>query len=68
MVSKTLKLPVVQKIAKKLKITPAQVIISWHVQRGTIVLPKSVDPGRISENYQREFATVVHHHYADLDI
>jgi diketogulonate reductase-like aldo/keto reductase len=53
MVTKTLKLPVVQKISKKLKITPAQVIISWHVQRGTVVLPKSVDPGRISENYQR---------------
>ena len=68
MVAKTLKLPVVQKIAKKLKITPAQVIISWHVQRGTVVLPKSVDPGRISENYQREFATVAHHRHADLEI
>jgi hypothetical protein len=63
MVAKTLRLPVVQKIAKKLKITPAQVIISWHVQRGTVVLPKSVDLGRISENYQREFATVAPHHH-----
>ncbi|KAG8806658.1 hypothetical protein FRC18_005986 [Serendipita sp. 400] len=51
MVGKTLKLPVVQRIAKKLKITPAQAIVSWHVQRGTVVLPKSVDAGRISENY-----------------
>jgi diketogulonate reductase-like aldo/keto reductase len=46
----------VKKIAKKLNITPAQVIISWHVQRGTVVLPKSLDAGRISENYQsRQF-------------
>jgi len=56
MVKKTLKLPVVQKIAKKLKITPAQVMISWHVQRGTVVLPKSADPGRVSENYQCTFS------------
>ncbi|CAG7852716.1 Alcohol dehydrogenase [NADP(+)]; AltName: Full=Aldehyde reductase; AltName: Full=Aldo-keto reductase family 1 member A1 [Serendipita indica DSM 11827] len=52
LVGKTLRLPPVRKIAKKLKITPAQVIMSWHVQRGTVVLPKSVDGGRISENYQ----------------
>jgi diketogulonate reductase-like aldo/keto reductase len=51
-VNKSLKLPIVRDIAKKLKITPAQVLISWHVQRGTVVLPKSVHPGRISENYQ----------------
>ena len=51
-VSKTLKLPIVRDTATKLKITPAQVLISWHVQRGTVVLPKSVHPARIAENYQ----------------
>lgn len=65
MVSKTLKLPVVQKIAKKLHITPAQVIISWHVQRGTVVLPKSIDPGRISENYQ--LFTLPHDLFKELE-
>ncbi|KAF8691877.1 reductase, partial [Rhizoctonia solani] len=49
-VGESLKNPVVQDIAKDLKITPAQVIISWHVQRGTIVLPKSVTPSRVEEN------------------
>jgi len=41
----------VKEIACKLGITPAQVIISWHVQRGTVVLPKSVTPSRIIENF-----------------
>ncbi|CUA68644.1 hypothetical protein RSOLAG22IIIB_08018 [Rhizoctonia solani] len=49
-VGESLKNPVVQDIAKELKITPAQVIISWHVQRGTVVLPKSVTPSRVEEN------------------
>ncbi|KDQ49217.1 hypothetical protein JAAARDRAFT_43007 [Jaapia argillacea MUCL 33604] len=51
-VGATLKRPEVVEIAKDLGITPAQVIISWHVQRGTIVLPKSVTPSRIEENLQ----------------
>ncbi|KAJ1301120.1 hypothetical protein OPQ81_003533 [Rhizoctonia solani] len=49
-VGESLKNPVVQGIAKELDITPAQVIISWHVQRGTVVLPKSVTPSRVEEN------------------
>ncbi|THH29370.1 hypothetical protein EUX98_g4815 [Antrodiella citrinella] len=54
-VKDTLALPVVQEIAKTLAITPAQVIISWHVQRGTVVLPKSVTPSRVEENLQGTF-------------
>ncbi|CAE7150333.1 unnamed protein product [Rhizoctonia solani] len=49
-VGKVLKHPVVQDISKELNIKPAQVIISWHVQRGTVVLPKSVTPSRVEEN------------------
>ncbi|KAL5501862.1 hypothetical protein ACEPAH_9123 [Sanghuangporus vaninii] len=51
-VKETLQLPVVKKIANQLGMTPAQVIISWHIQRGTIVLPKSVTPSRVVENFQ----------------
>ncbi|KZT60035.1 hypothetical protein CALCODRAFT_493030 [Calocera cornea HHB12733] len=40
----------VVEVAKELGVTPAQVIISWHVQRGTVVLPKSVHKERIEEN------------------
>ncbi|KAI0365357.1 hypothetical protein BV20DRAFT_973384 [Pilatotrama ljubarskyi] len=49
-VKETLQVPEVQAIAKELGITPAQAIISWHVQRGTVVLPKSVTPSRVIEN------------------
>ncbi|KAF8194217.1 NADP-dependent oxidoreductase domain-containing protein [Pholiota molesta] len=51
-VKESLQIPEVQKIAKELGITPAQVYISWHVQRGTVVLPKSVTPSRIEENFK----------------
>ncbi|PWY86078.1 aldo-keto reductase [Aspergillus heteromorphus CBS 117.55] len=44
--------PKIQEIAQKLNKDPAQVLISWAVQRGTAVLPKSVTPSRIQSNFQ----------------
>jgi len=51
-VKKTLEVPEIQEVAKELGITPAQAVISWHVQRGTVVLPKSVTPSRVEENFR----------------
>lgn len=42
--------PIICEIAKKHNITPAQVALSWNVQRGTTVIPKSVKESRIIEN------------------
>lgn len=44
--------PVIIKIAKQLNKELAQVLICWAVQRGTVVLPKSVTPARIKSNFE----------------
>ncbi|KAI5952793.1 hypothetical protein KGF54_003660 [Candida jiufengensis] len=42
----------VLEIAKKNKVEPAQVLISWAVQRNSIVIPKSVHEERIKSNIE----------------
>ena len=43
--------PTIGEIAERLDRTPAQVTLRWHVQRGDIVFPKSVNPDRMRENF-----------------
>lgn len=43
---------VINQIAKKHNVSPAQVIIKWDVERGTAVIPKSVHEKRIIENLE----------------
>ncbi|PEN10357.1 aldehyde oxidoreductase [Longibacter salinarum] len=43
--------PVIGGIADDHGATPAQVLISWAIHRGTAVIPKSVNEGRIKENF-----------------
>lgn len=42
---------VVVKIAEKNKVSPATILISWALWRGTVVLPKSVSAHRIESNF-----------------
>jgi diketogulonate reductase-like aldo/keto reductase len=44
--------PAVGEIAGRLGRTPAQVLVRWCLERGTIVLPKSTHRDRIAENAQ----------------
>lgn len=43
--------PVLTDIAKRYEKTVAQVIIRWHLQRGIVVIPKSVHYNRMAENF-----------------
>ena len=43
--------PVIAGIAARHGKTPAQVIIRWHVDSGLVVIPKSVTPERIVQNF-----------------
>jgi 2,5-diketo-D-gluconate reductase A len=44
--------PVIGEIAARLDRTPAQVVLRWHVERGSIVFPKSSSPERMKENFE----------------
>ncbi|WP_226346932.1 aldo/keto reductase [Agilicoccus flavus] len=47
----TLEEPVIAEIAQAHGRTPAQVMLRWHLQGGRQVIPKSVTPSRIAENF-----------------
>ncbi len=43
--------PVLNELSEKYKKSPAQVVIRWHLQRGVVVIPKSLHQNRISANF-----------------
>jgi 2,5-diketo-D-gluconate reductase A len=43
--------PAIVEIARAHDKTPAQITLRWHLQLGNVVIPKSVTPARIRENF-----------------
>jgi 2,5-diketo-D-gluconate reductase A len=41
----------VARVAAKHGVSPAQAILRWHLDLGNVVIPKSVTPSRIAENF-----------------
>jgi len=56
--------PVLAGIAERREATPAQVVLAWHIAQGNVVIPKSVTPSRIAENWA---ALGVHLEPEDID-
>ncbi len=44
--------PVVKEIASQHKVTPAQIVLRWGIQRGTAIIPKTSQVGRLKENLE----------------
>lgn len=42
--------PLLDELATEHGRSPAQIVLRWHVQRGGLVIPKSVTPSRIADN------------------
>ena len=43
--------PVIVELAGKHGVSPAQVVLAWHLAKGIVAIPKSVTPSRIADNF-----------------
>lgn len=48
---RSLELPIVTGLARKYRMSAAQIVLRWHIQSGTVALPKSTTPRRMAENH-----------------
>jgi len=49
--STDLRHPVLTEVAARHGVTPAQIVLRWHLEHGVVVIPKSATPERIAANF-----------------
>ena len=58
--------PQIQCLATQYQATPGQILIAWGLTRKTVVIPKSIHPKRIAENYHAQKITLDNKDMNDL--
>ncbi|MCB1878501.1 MAG: aldo/keto reductase [Gammaproteobacteria bacterium] len=59
--------PLIMQIAKRHRISPAQVILRWNLQHGWVPIPKSENPERMAQNLELDEFTLSEAELAVLD-
>jgi len=57
----------VTSVAAELGVSPAQVILRWHVEKGHVVIPKTVSAARMRANADLEGVALTAEHVASID-
>ncbi|MEM7110267.1 MAG: aldo/keto reductase [Bacteroidota bacterium] len=58
--------PVINDIAKVHDCSPAQILIAWAINRGTAVIPKSINPERLKQNFEASFIVLTELEMAEI--
>jgi diketogulonate reductase-like aldo/keto reductase len=56
-----------RRIAERHQVTPAQVVLRWHLEHGIVIIPKSADPGRQAVNLDLAGFTLDAAEVAEID-
>lgn len=59
--------PLVKELALKYNCTETQIMLAWGIHRGTSVIPKSVTPERIADNFKAKFIKLDEHDMKKLE-
>jgi diketogulonate reductase-like aldo/keto reductase len=43
--------PILVEVARRHEVSPAQVVLRWHIEHRVVVIPRSSNPKRIDENF-----------------
>jgi 2,5-diketo-D-gluconate reductase A len=59
--------PLLARVAEAHGVTPAQVVLRWHLEHEIVVIPKSADPGRLAQNLDLYSFSLTAEEVAEID-